>query len=128
MAASQASKKCQHCGTTGPPEARFCPRCGKPLTDQLIRSATKITPLLQQWRKLSHTLTRKDVRKLLGEPVRIERDSPKLAGPAAEERWIYEYQPAAEPTQRTRGEIAFSAAEGRVLHWTEPDFAAIDPT
>jgi hypothetical protein len=126
MAASDSIKKCQHCSADSPAEARFCPRCGKPLTDQLIRSATKVTPLMQQWRKLSHALTRKDVRKLLGEPIRIELDSPKQAGPHAEEHWIYEYHSTAQPTDRVRGEATFSAAEGRILHWTEPDFSAID--
>lgn len=78
---------------------------------------------MQCWRRLSHKLTRKDVRTLLGEPLRIE--PPARPGDAAMERWEYEYATGAGRL-RARGSIEFLAAEGRILTWTEPDWTVFD--
>lgn len=86
----------------------------------MIRSATRVTTVMEQWRRLSTSMTRKEVRKLLGEPLRIEADAP--ADPEATETWHYEYATIDAPETRIRGSVTFSTAEPRVLRWSEPDW------
>ncbi|TWT41732.1 hypothetical protein RAS1_28540 [Phycisphaerae bacterium RAS1] len=86
---------------------------------------------MQQWRKLSHAMTRKEVRKLLGEPLRIDAPPPG-ANPEAPasgqvETWMYEYASVADGTihKSVGGSVFISVAESRVAGWTEPDFSLL---
>lgn len=81
---------------------------------------TRATPLLERWRQLHYTLTRKEVRKLLGEPKRVE--PPKETSDGSYERWIYEYEALADRTRKVTGELLFSIVESRLISWTEPDW------
>ncbi|MBL8879882.1 MAG: zinc ribbon domain-containing protein [Phycisphaerales bacterium] len=125
-----ADRFCDQCGAAASPAARYCRQCGVACDTPLWRSLTRQTTLMQQWRGLSHTLTRRDVRKLLGEPARVEPanllESPRV------ETWRYEYErvdgsAALESRNRPRilGVVQFSQDEGRVLMWTEPDWEAM---
>lgn len=122
---------CDRCGTAATPSARYCPRCGNACNGPLVRSLTRVSTLLQQWRGLSHSLTRRDVRKLLGEPARIEpadlRDAVRV------ETWRYDYARVAEDKEaettahnpKVAGSVQFAQDEGRVLTWTEPNWEAL---
>ena len=115
------SKTCDQCAAENPTAANFCSRCGHGFGEFAIRSATRITPVMQQWRQLSHTMTRKEVRKLLGEPLQIQVAYD--IGSAAVETWTYEYESTVTSAgSRIRGIITFNAAESRILAWTEPDW------
>ncbi len=116
-------KTCANCGTDNQPNAKFCRRCGRPCAGEFIRSVTQPTPLMQQWRRLSHQMTRKDVRKALGEPIRIDTSDP--AGASTAELWTYEYEVVDRPGQRVSGTVKLSVLEGRVLSWIEPDWARL---
>ncbi len=72
---------------------------------------------MQQWRKLTTQLTRKDVRKLLGEPARVEVPGPGTA--VSVETWNYEYHPDGDAKLRAPAQVCF-ASDGRLLSWTEP--------
>lgn len=122
-----ADRFCDQCGATASPAARYCRQCGVACDTPLVRSLTRLTTLMQQWRGLSHALTRRDVRKLLGEPARVEPanllESPRI------ETWHYEYERVVEspsdpvsPKPRVKGVVQFSQDEGRVLTWNEPDW------
>jgi hypothetical protein len=113
-------KTCANCGAENPVTAKFCRRCGRPCTEQVIRSVTKPSPVMQQWRLLSHNLTRKEVRKALGEPIRIETGEP--AGASTAEIWTYEYEVVNRPEEHVSGTVKLSVLEGRVLSWVEPDW------
>lgn len=107
--------------------ARFCARCGQQLPpsggpssdDLLLRTATRLTPLLAQWRKLSTRMTRKDVRHLLGESLRLQRTENS-------EQWIYVYEVVAEKSLSVQGCVKFDPHDGRVLSWTEPDWERLN--
>ncbi len=114
------SRSCEQCGADSPDIARFCRQCGKPLSGRMIRSATRVTAVMEQWRRLSTSMTRKELRKLLGEPLRIEAAA--SADPNATETWHYEYAAIDAPEARMDGSVTFSTAEARVLSWTEPDW------
>ncbi|MCC7293719.1 MAG: hypothetical protein IT449_16805 [Phycisphaerales bacterium] len=116
------SRSCEQCGADSPDIARFCRQCGRPLRGRMIRSATRVTAVMEQWRRLSTSMTRKEVRKLLGEPLRIE--APASADPNATETWQYEYAAAGAPDTHLAGDVMFSTTEARVLRWTEPDWLA----
>jgi hypothetical protein len=68
-------------------------------------------------------MTRKDVRKLLGEPLRVEM--PAVIDEAAHECWLYEYELLGTPQGRPRGFVRFCPNDGRVLSWHEPNWAAM---
>jgi hypothetical protein len=114
------NKTCDNCGTDNPPAANYCRQCGRPWADQRVRSATKVTPVLRQWRVLTHRMTRKEVRRLLGEPLRVELTETQAR---TAENWIYEYEVEGASEERLRGLVSFSTAEGTVVSWTEPDWA-----
>ena len=119
------NRHCESCACDNPAEAAFCRQCGRPAAEPLLRSTTRLSALLAQWRKLSQKLTRNEVRKLLGEPKRI-------AGAAAAdgldaltlEIWTYEYE-SLKDGQRVRGEVRISPGESRVLAWVEPDWDSL---
>jgi hypothetical protein len=122
--------RCGSCGMESPPSARFCARCGTALptgggpsgsTEVLLRSATRLTPLLAHWRKLSTRLTRKDVRHLLGEPLRLQRTENS-------EQWIYRYDVASQPGLTVEGFVKFDPFDGRLLAWEEPEWVALNST
>jgi hypothetical protein len=115
-------KDCEHCGTENPPAAKYCRRCGKPWTQSWLRSATRVTPVMQQWRRLRHQMTRKEVRIILGEPARIETTA---TGSPGSERWRYEYECANRGTQRASGTVEFALPDGTVLAWVEPDWPTV---
>lgn len=124
------TRHCESCACDNPAEALFCRQCGRPAAEPLLRSTTRLSALLAQWRKLSQKLTRNEVRKLLGEPKRIscaaagagdaESITANNAAPSLE-IWTYEYQSVADG-RCVRGEIRISQTESRVLAWTEPDW------
>lgn len=119
---------CRRCGNENPTEARFCRNCGAACGDVSVRSLTRLTPLLRQWRKLSHSLTRKDVYKLLGEPA--QRAVTPLNDAEPSETWTYEFERAESPSSRIAGRVTFILPDGRVASWSEPDwsqFHAMDP-
>ena len=119
---SEAYLTCEACRAECPDEANFCPRCGRALRGVMVRSATPINEEMEKWRKLSFSLTRKEVRRLLGEPLRIE-----VSGTAesATETWRYEYETCAERIERVGGEVRISVNESRVIGWDEPHWTAI---
>lgn len=107
---------CGQCGTENLESAKFCARCGHPFSGPLVQSATRLTELMRKWRRLNQAMTRRELRALLGEPLRI--DAP---GGAASETWQYEYEPAAAGP-RVAGQVLVSVVESRVIGWTEPDW------
>jgi hypothetical protein len=125
------NQRCAQCGHDNPEAARFCSHCGAPMKGDLVRSATRLSPLMQQWRGLSTRTTRRELRQLLGEPARIDLSDPtdarhEHAAPGIE-TWTYEYEVAARPEQRVSGRVLVNACEGRLLSWVEPDWEALTP-
>jgi hypothetical protein len=118
-------KECEHCGTENPAAANFCRQCGKPWSQPWLRSATRVSPVLQQWRCLKHRMTRKEVRTVLGEPARIDANAP---GSPPSERWTYEYERSGEASARLTGIIEFALPDGTVATWVEPDWGALGDT
>ncbi len=118
-------KTCERCGEENPAMARFCRHCGVALTDPTVRSATPAVPVMKQWRMLSQTMTRKEVRRLLGEPMRIETND--RAGSPASETWTYEYETAEGGKECVGGSITFSASMGNPVSWIEPDWKKLAP-
>jgi hypothetical protein len=114
-------KPCEYCGAENPALAKFCRQCGKPWPPPALRSATRDSPVMQQWRRLKHQMTRKEVRALLGEPARIEA---AVAGAPPRERWTYEYERAAGG-DRLAGQVEFALPDGAVAAWVEPDWRAL---
>lgn len=112
-------RDCEHCGTPNPPAANFCRRCGKPWSEPALRSATRVTPLMQQWRRLRHQMTRKEVRAILGEPARIEMSA---SGPPRTERWTYAYEHSGGPVERLGGVVEFALPDGTATAWVEPEW------
>lgn len=124
----QPMTRCGSCGMESPAAARFCARCGQPLPpsggpsvsdELLLRSATRLTPLLAQWRKLTTRMTRKDVRQTLGEPLRLQRTENS-------EQWVFVYEAVSDQGQTVEGKVKFDPSDGRVLSWTEPDWEALN--
>lgn len=109
-------KRCGRCDAAVAPGASFCSRCGEPLAASLVRSTTRLSALLLQWRELSLQFTRKELRKLLGEPKRIDNTD------GAIETWTYEYESVAGPGPRVAGIVQISTEESRVVGWREPDW------
>lgn len=103
--------------------ARYCSRCGRPLGGDPIRSATRVTPLMQLWRQLSSRVTRREARRLLGEPARVEFIDDPL-NPTAEV-WTYQYEPADGTGSRIAGSVVISISGQNVVSWTEPDWPAL---
>ncbi|MFO0838389.1 MAG: zinc ribbon domain-containing protein [Phycisphaerae bacterium] len=118
---SNTVQPCSRCGAPNTALAKFCRQCGARLT--AIQSVTRETPLLARWRAIRRDLTRRESRALLGEPLRIE--PPVAEARDGHERWVYEYE-STTPGQRIRGVLVFSAAEGRLLSWSEPDWALLE--
>src|SRR5262245_52162909 len=112
---------CQRCGKPNPDLARFCRNCGVACGDVLVRSLTRLTPLLRPWRKLSHRLTRKDVDALLAEPAK--RDVAPLTHGEPSETWTYEYERTESPSVCIAGRVTFMLPDGRVASWSEPDWS-----
>ncbi|MFN0135848.1 MAG: hypothetical protein ACKVS9_06990 [Phycisphaerae bacterium] len=79
--------------------------------------------MLERWRKLDYTLTRRELKRLLGEPYRIFPPSDPAAD--AIERWVYEYEAADDPQRRVIGELRVSIMESRLISWTEPEWNAV---
>src|SRR5262249_35867544 len=115
------AKNCDQCGAENLDAANFCSRCGFGFGRVPIRSATRVTPVMQQWRQMSQKLTRKEVRKLLGEALRI--DVNHEVDNTTVEKWTYEYESVGNQA-RPHGVVVFDVAESRILAWTEPDWAA----
>lgn len=110
---------CPRCAAENPDSARFCRQCGGPLAESRVRSTTRLTPLLEKWRRLSRSMTRKEVRALLGEPRRVEASQ---SGTEAAEVWVYEYESADEQALRVTGQVHISPSESRVVGWQEPEW------
>jgi len=120
-------RECEQCGASSPQTARYCGRCGRAWADEPIRTVTRPTPVMLQWRLLRLRLTRKEVRKLLGEPARIELVeragiAAAVPGTPTVERWCYEYERVDGAAQRESGMVEFALADGTVLTWREPDW------
>ena len=120
--------QCGSCDAESPAAARYCARCGQPLPpsggpnapdEMLLRSATRLMPLLAQWRKLTTRMTRKDVRRLLGEPLRLKRTENS-------EQWVYVYEAVSNQGQAIEGMVKFDASDGRALSWAEPDWESLN--
>ncbi len=118
-------KACDRCGKINVVVANFCRHCGKPWTECMIRSATKVSPLMMQWRALKRSMTRQETRTLLGEPLTIEMTAPSKT--PASERWVYEYEIIDGQGERLSGHVEFLASEGTLSGWTEPDWSALIP-
>ncbi|MCG3128494.1 MAG: hypothetical protein CHACPFDD_03383 [Phycisphaerae bacterium] len=114
------SQTCQRCAASNAEAARFCRQCGAALPELRVQSLTRITMLLARWRKLSRSVTRQELRSLLGEPRRIESDSPASRDPV--ETWVYEYESADTPAQRVCGRVTVSSSGSHVVAWCEPDW------
>ena len=123
MAAENMRKTCDNCGAENPPGANFCRQCGKPWGQAWLRPAVRMTPLMQQWRGLRHRMTYKEVRRVLGEPARIDVAPPGWPG---FEVWTYEYEPAPGAGGLLRGEMRFLLTEGTLAVWSEPDWKAAE--
>lgn len=119
---TMATIACEHCDAPNPAKSRFCRRCGKPLADPLVRSATRLSPLMEKWRRLTLQTTRKELRAHLGEPLRIDAGQDSAQ---AIERWVYEYETANGSGRRVDGEVSVSS-EGRVIGWREPEWKQLD--
>lgn len=119
-------KTCPGCGAANPAVANYCSTCGQ-RCDAAVRSATPASPLMALWRKLSHQMTRRDVRALLGEALHVEAEDARV--PGAAETWTYEYlrDASTDPPRRVRGWVKFLISEGRVLAWSEPAWTELDP-
>jgi hypothetical protein len=113
--------KCDQCGAENPAAANFCGQCGTPVSSAGLRSATRPTPLMQQWRRLKYRMTRREVRAILGEPARIDTAA---AGSPMLERWTYAYERPGG-AERLAGRIDFALPDGTVSAWAEPDWAAL---
>ena len=76
---------------------------------------------MEKWRRLNLQMTRKELRKQLGEPLRIEtiRDSGQMV-----EKWLFEYESVNKTSQRVQGEVCLSS-EGHVVTWREPDWREV---
>jgi hypothetical protein len=126
-------KCCTHCGQENPEAARFCLRCGTAfgagVAVGIIQSATHASPLMERWRKLTTHTTRREVKRLLGEPARIELSLPQggsvISGALSVETWTYEYEVAGQPERRVAGSILISVFEARVMSWVEPEWKAL---
>ncbi len=117
-------RRCTSCTVPAAEGARFCARCGASLDQKgLVRSATRVTPLLQKWRQLSRTLTRRDVRVLLGEPLRI--DVPRPSDMGHHEEWRYVYEMLDSDRESIEGVLRFCPQDGRLLSWNEPDWSVV---
>lgn len=120
---------CRACAMPLGAGCRYCPRCGAPQAGAAVSSVTPLTPLLTQWRGLKADLTRKEVRRVLGEPLRVEPSAPPER---VLERWIYAYEARGarpEPGQavgRLAGMLLF-APDGRLVTWEEPDWERLAP-
>lgn len=118
------TKRCHSCSTGCQENARFCGRCGASLDSTgLVRSATRVTPLLQRWRRLSRRLTRKDVKLLLGEPLRIQMPSPSEM--TQHEDWHYVYRALDGSHDGVEGVVRICPTDGRLLSWNEPDWSVV---
>lgn len=123
------TKNCVQCQAENLSNANFCSRCGRSFGEALIRSATAVSPLMLLWRQLSPSLTRKEVRKLLGEPLRVElaaieqaeKNAVRLQD-AAIETWTYVYVAADRSGLQAAGQVFLSVLESRVVGWTEPNW------
>lgn len=104
--------------------ARYCSRCGRPLGGDPIRSATRVTPLMQLWRQLSSRVTRREARRLLGEPARVDFIDDPL-NPTAE-IWTYQYESTDGTSSRIAGTVIISISGQNVVSWTEPDWPALE--
>ena len=113
-------KDCEYCGTPNPAAANFCRQCGKSWPPEL-RSLTRETPLMQQWRRLKHQMTRKEVRRVLGEPARVE----PAPDPHGAERWTYEYERPGAPAAPLGGSLEFTLPDGTLGTWVEPDWGKL---
>lgn len=114
---------CAACHANCPVAANYCPRCGRALRGVMVRSATPVHSEMEKWRKLSFALTRKEVRKLLGEPLRVEVSG--TLQESATETWTYEYEKCAARIERVTGRVCISMRESRVIGWNEPLWTAI---
>ncbi len=113
---------CRRCGKLNPKLARFCRNCGMACDAVSVRSLTRLTPLLRQWRLISHKLTRKDVHKLLGEPARRDVVS---SGRDSVETWTYAYATIGDSPAQAAGQVHFMLPDGRVSTWSEPDWTQL---
>lgn len=120
---SHAKSNCPRCETVSAAGAKFCARCGCSLGGEAYRSLTRPSPLLDRWRRLSYTLTRREIKRLLGEPHRVCPPS----DPATDEveRWVYEYEATDDSRRRVVGELRISIAESRLISWSEPEWEAV---
>jgi hypothetical protein len=114
---------CAACQAECPVAANYCPRCGRALRSVMVRSATPISEVVEKWRKLSFSLTRKEVRKLLGEPLRIEVSG--TLPESATETWTYEYETCVSRIERACGRVCISVGQSRVIGWNEPHWQPI---
>jgi hypothetical protein len=116
------TKRCEQCGAENAEAARFCSRCGRAWEGVWIRSTTRVTPIVQRWRRIRPRMTRKELRALLGEPARIE--TVQLPGEPPRERWTYEYEVVGRDT-RLIGEVRLDLEEGTVRGWSEPPWQTV---
>jgi hypothetical protein len=120
---SAERRVCEVCQAECPVAANYCARCGRVLRGTMVRSATPISEVMKAWRTLSFSLTKREVRKLLGEPLRIEISGTLTE--SATETWTYEYEALGGGGERLSGRICISAGESRVIGWNEPDWGAV---
>lgn len=116
---------CPHCGVENLALARFCRQCGKSIASMpALRSISPASPLMQKWRHLSSSTTRRELRSLLGEPKRIDLETRDDG--AAIEIWTYAYVAAGDSSSaEITGRVLILVSESRVWSWVEPDWTAL---
>ncbi len=122
--AASREKRCALCNEANPATAIYCRRCGKAWNEPVLYVAMPRSALMLHWRRLRRQMTRREVRRLLGEPSHITVTS---AAEPRMERWLYEYErdrcPRAGPS--LSGFIEFELPDGVTAGWTEPDWSSV---
>ncbi len=136
MSETKRETTCRACGAANSAIANYCRQCGIALSERLVQPVTTPTALTRQWRSLTLLMTRKGVRKLLGEPVAVRFVS--TPEDLSAEQWTYQYKAAENSCQGSvqdsneedspnvvSATVTFDSPDGRILSWVEPDWTKL---